>query len=171
MPMRPDQVVDRAGRDALDVGLLDHRRQRLLGHPPGLQEGREVAALPQLRDRSSTRPGAGLPVAVSVAVALVAARRCARHSRRRSGLGTSSSIRRWAAKPIISRRKVGVGALLQELPKGNPVVGHRGDPRSGLLVSQPNPTQDHHHGRHQYGGDLLHHAQGHDPPVLDLHLP
>jgi hypothetical protein len=35
---RLDQVVDRAGRDALDVGLLDHRGQRLLGHPPRLQE-------------------------------------------------------------------------------------------------------------------------------------
>ena len=28
---RTDQLVDRAGRHALDIGLLDHRGQRLLG--------------------------------------------------------------------------------------------------------------------------------------------
>ena len=32
MPMACTQVVDRAGRHALDVGLLDHRSHRLLGH-------------------------------------------------------------------------------------------------------------------------------------------
>jgi hypothetical protein len=31
---RPDQVVDRAGRDAVAIGFLDHRGQRLLRHPP-----------------------------------------------------------------------------------------------------------------------------------------
>ena len=65
-----DQVVDRAGRDALDVGLLDHRGQRLLGHPARLQEAREVAALAQLGDAQLHRAGPGLPVAVAVAVAL-----------------------------------------------------------------------------------------------------
>src|SRR3546814_7249098 len=35
------QIVDRAGGDALDVGFLDDRGQRLLGQAPGLQEGRE----------------------------------------------------------------------------------------------------------------------------------
>lgn len=49
-----DQVIDRAGRDALDVvdplrgSTLDHRRQRLLGHPAGLEEGRKVAAAAEL---------------------------------------------------------------------------------------------------------------------------
>src|SRR4051794_25139876 len=47
---RLDQVVDRPGRDAVDVGLLDDRRQRLLGGPARLQEGREVRALAPLRD-------------------------------------------------------------------------------------------------------------------------
>ena len=65
-----DQVIDRAGRDALDVGLLDHRGQRLLGHPPRLQEAGEVAALAQLGDAQLDRAGPGLPVAVAVAVAL-----------------------------------------------------------------------------------------------------
>jgi hypothetical protein len=42
-PHSLNQVIDRAGGDALDVGFLDHRGQRLLGHPARLQEGREVA--------------------------------------------------------------------------------------------------------------------------------
>ena len=65
-----DQVVHRARRDALDVGLLDHRRQRLLGGPAGLQEGGEVGAAPQLGDPQFDGAGPGLPVAVAVAVAL-----------------------------------------------------------------------------------------------------
>src|SRR5690349_3298782 len=64
------QVVHGARRDALDVGLLDHRRERLLGRPAGLQEGREVGAAPELRDPELDRAGPGLPVALAVAVAL-----------------------------------------------------------------------------------------------------
>ena len=45
-----DQIVDRTGRYALDVGLLDHRGQCLLGHPSRLQKAREVAAFAQLGD-------------------------------------------------------------------------------------------------------------------------
>ena len=37
-----DEVIDGAGRDALDIGLLNDRRQRLLAHAPGLQKPREV---------------------------------------------------------------------------------------------------------------------------------
>ena len=52
---RPDEIVDRAGRHALDVGLLDHRGQRLLGHPPRLEEARKVRALAQLGDAQFDR--------------------------------------------------------------------------------------------------------------------
>ena len=69
-PHRLHQVVDRAGGYALDVGLLDHRRQRLLGHPPRLQEAGEVTPLPQLRDLQRDRAGAGLPAPLAVAVAV-----------------------------------------------------------------------------------------------------
>ena len=41
---RLHEVVDRARRDAVDVGLLDDGRQRLLGHPPRLEEAGEVRA-------------------------------------------------------------------------------------------------------------------------------
>src|SRR3954453_19166411 len=63
-----DQVVDRAGRDALDVGLLDHGREGLLGRASGLQEGREVGTTPELRDPELDGPRPGLPVALAVAV-------------------------------------------------------------------------------------------------------
>jgi len=41
------QVIDGAGRNAMDVGLLDHRRQCFFGSTPGFEERREVAAFPQ----------------------------------------------------------------------------------------------------------------------------
>ena len=41
-----DEVIDGAGRDALDVGLLNDRRQRLLAHAAGLQKARKVGAFP-----------------------------------------------------------------------------------------------------------------------------
>ena len=47
---RLDQVIDGAGRDALDVGFLDHCRQRLLGHAAGLQKAWKIAAVAQLGD-------------------------------------------------------------------------------------------------------------------------
>lgn len=37
-----DQVIDRTGRDALNVGFLYHRGQRLLGHPARLLEAGEI---------------------------------------------------------------------------------------------------------------------------------
>ena len=39
---RLDEIVDRARRHALHVGFLDDRAQRLLGHPPRLEEAREI---------------------------------------------------------------------------------------------------------------------------------
>jgi transposase len=50
------QPVHPPGRDAVDVGLLHHRDQRLLGPPAWLQEAWEVAAGPQPEMRSSSSP-------------------------------------------------------------------------------------------------------------------
>ena len=44
------QVIDRAGRDALHIGFLDHRGEGLLCHPPRFEEAGEVVALAQLRN-------------------------------------------------------------------------------------------------------------------------
>ena len=50
-PERLDHLVDLPGRDAGDLVLLDDRHQRLLTSLARLEEGREVAAAPELRDR------------------------------------------------------------------------------------------------------------------------
>ena len=42
---RFDQIVDGAGRDALDVGFLDHCRQGLLGNPAGFKKARKMTAV------------------------------------------------------------------------------------------------------------------------------
>src|SRR4030088_2513801 len=76
-PHGPYQIVDRAGRDALDIGFLDHGGQRLLSQTARFEEAREVAAASQLRDTQLDCSRAGLPVAVAVAVALVAPLRAA----------------------------------------------------------------------------------------------
>ena len=70
VPMSLDQVVDRARRDALDISLLDHHRQCLLGHATRLEEAREAAPLPERRDAQLDGAGQRLPVPVAVAVAL-----------------------------------------------------------------------------------------------------
>ena len=69
-PHRLHQVVDAPGRDAADPGLLDHRHQGLLRRLSRLEERREVAALPQLRDAQlqAAQPRVERPVAVAVAV-------------------------------------------------------------------------------------------------------
>jgi hypothetical protein len=72
-----DQFVDRTGRHALDISLLNNRGERLLGHPARFQKGREIAALAQLRDAQLDRAGAGLPHPVAIAVAVIDALRAA----------------------------------------------------------------------------------------------
>ncbi len=69
-PEALDELVDAAGRDAADIGLLDDRQQRLLRAPAGLQEAREVAAAAQLGDLQLDRARPGLPLPGPVAVAM-----------------------------------------------------------------------------------------------------
>ena len=59
----------------MDVSLLDHGRQGLLGHAPGLQEAGEVGAFLELRDLQLDGAGPGLPDPMALAVALVDALR------------------------------------------------------------------------------------------------
>jgi hypothetical protein len=134
---RPDQLVDRARRDALHVGFLDHCRECPLRHSPWLQEAWKVAALPELGDAQLDRPGAGLPDPVAIAVALcqpvrraLAVRRAgqALHLERHQALGSKADH---------LAQEIGVGALLQQLAKGDPVVGHRGGLRSGVAARNP----------------------------------
>src|SRR3954447_24077996 len=60
-----DDVIDSSRRDAMDIGLLDHGRERLLSRAPRLQESRKVGALAQLRDGEINPPGSRLPGALA----------------------------------------------------------------------------------------------------------
>ena len=138
---RLDQIVDRAGRDALDVGLLDHRGERLLGHPARLEKAREVAALAQLRDAQLDRAGAGLPVAVAIAVALVEP-----IGLRSPCAAPVSALDLQLHQPLRGKadhlaQKIGVGALLHKRPKVHHLVGHR-RVLGSVDGSRPNPTED-----------------------------
>ena len=126
------QVVDRAGRHALDVGLLDHRSQRLLGHPPRLQEAREVSPLPQLRDLQLDRAAARVGEARTGRGIAVAVGRydppSARRERRRSGPRPPVPCSRTAVKPIISRSRSASELFSKSDAQGHHVRGHRGSP-------------------------------------------
>src|SRR3954454_9413774 len=74
-----------AGRRA-GSGLLDDRRQGLLGGPARLREGREVGALARLRDGRPDPAGAGLPAALAAAVPAVGPARAPRPGRGAGGL-------------------------------------------------------------------------------------
>src|ERR1700730_7997622 len=71
IPMALTMIVNRAGRDALDIGFLDHGGQRLLaGHPARLQKARKIRALAQFWDPQHDRAGPRLRVARPIAGAL-----------------------------------------------------------------------------------------------------
>jgi transposase InsO family protein len=49
-PQRLDQIIDRSGRDTLDIGLHDHRVERLIDAASRLEQRREETAVRQFRD-------------------------------------------------------------------------------------------------------------------------
>ncbi len=59
----------------MHVGLLDHRRQRLLGGASRLQEAWKIAAATQFRYPQLDGARSGFPVAVTIPVALLATSR------------------------------------------------------------------------------------------------
>jgi site-specific DNA recombinase len=70
-PHRLHKIVNPPGRDAANPGFLDDRHQCLLGDFARFQKGREIRALPQLRDAQAQRPKPRLEGAVAVAVAVI----------------------------------------------------------------------------------------------------
>ena len=56
---RLDQVVDRPGRDPVDVGLHHHRIKGLVDPPPRLEDRREERPSAQLRDPQLDITGLG----------------------------------------------------------------------------------------------------------------
>ncbi len=124
---RLDQLIHRAGRDALDISFLDHRGQRLLAHPAWFEEAGEVAAAAQLRDAEFDRAGPGLPVAIAIAVAMIGpalAALAVAGAAQGVGLQLHQALR---GKADHLAQQCRVGTLLQKLAKGDLVVGHRGD--------------------------------------------
>ena len=114
MPMALNEVVDRAGRDALNVGLLHDRGDGLLRHPARLEKAREVAALAQLGNAKLHRAGARLPVAVAVAVALSKAIGRT-FARRRAGAAFDVQLHQaLGGKADHLAQKIGVRGLFQK---------------------------------------------------------
>src|SRR5882762_9429601 len=111
---RTDQLVDRAGRHALDIGLLDHRGQRLLGQPARLEKARKIAALAQLWDAQLNRPGAGLPITLAIPVAVgdpIGAAFAVRRTGQVLDFQLHQPMRR---EPDHLAQQISIGALLQE---------------------------------------------------------
>ena len=124
-PHRLDQIVDRARRDALDVGLLDHRGERLLRHAPRLEEAWKIAAFPQLRDPELDRAGPGLPVPIAIAVPL---RQALGALLAIGGTGELADLQ--LHQPLGGKadhlaQEVGVWSLLDQRPQAHHLVGHR----------------------------------------------
>ena len=136
-----DQIVDRAGRDALDVGLLDHRGQGLLGHPPRLEEAREVAALAQLGDTQLDRASSRLPVAVAVAVTLHQPVRALRAMGRPRQCPHFQFHQPLGGKADHVAQNIGVGGLLHERAQVHHLIGHRWCLRFQVGVSNPTLTR------------------------------
>jgi hypothetical protein len=175
------QLLDAPGRDAGGVGVGDHRDERLLCTPAGLQQPvGEVAALAQLRHRELDRRDARVPVALPVAVPAVdptrrplavagAADSISIGAPQRLGkvldlrphqirLASSSCLRNQLESSIV--RSTTVLLLAESLDKTS--RGWRGgqpspDPPQPLRARLPLPP-------HAYGGDhlnrLVHHERG-----------
>ena len=109
----------------MHIGLLHHGCERLLGHPARLQKAGEVGALAQLRDAQLDGTGAGLPIALTVAVALSQALLALLAI---AGTGQALNFELHQAlggKADHLAQKIGVRALLHERAKGHHRIGHR----------------------------------------------
>ena len=120
-----DEVVDRAGRDALHVGFLDHGAQRLLRHPPRLEEARKVRALAQLGDAQFDRASPRLPIPVAIAVALGEPLRRTLAMRRAGSDADLNLHQPLGGEGDHVAKNVGVGGLLHQRAKVHHIVGHR----------------------------------------------
>ena len=108
----------------MEIGFLDDRGQRLLGHPPRLQESREVASSSELGDAPLDRAGARLPVALAIAVALgdpIGAALAVPGAGQPFDFQLHQPLR---GKADHLAQQVGVGALLHKRAKGDHLIGH-----------------------------------------------
>ena len=169
-----DQVVDRAGRDPVDVGLLDHRRRapsRPCAAAPGSREVASPCAASGSPARSG-RPGSPRPAPGSRCGEL---RRSGLRAPRRAPVAasTSSSIMPLGREGQHLAHQVAIGPLLDQLDQRHSLVGHRrlrfgSRSRNPNLLRRPAMTAQRHPGRALRYAEgsargLLHHVRGHDP--------
>ena len=125
----------------MDVGFLDYRSQRLLGHAPRFEKGRKITALAQLGDAQLNRAGAGLPDPIAVPIAVIDPVWAALAMR---GAGPALDFQLHQAlrgKTDHLAQQVGIRALLQQRAKAHHLIGHRWS-SVRVKVWQPNPTED-----------------------------
>jgi hypothetical protein len=130
------QLLHPPRRDAGEVGVRDHRHERLLGPPPRLQQPvGEVAALAQLRDGELDRAYPRVPVALAVAVTAIDPLRRALPVRRAAELVRLRTHQR--LRHLLHHRPQQIRARLLELLAQparhvHRVLDHRAPPRACL---------------------------------------
>jgi hypothetical protein len=126
----PDEVVHPAGADPGHVRLLDDREQGPLGPPPRLEQGREVRAVADARDRELDRADPGVPAPVAVSVAAGEAALGVPLAVGQPGeLGDLGLHHRLGEHPHALAQEVGIPVgdrLAHRLEQRDPVLGHRG---------------------------------------------
>jgi hypothetical protein len=132
-----DQLVDRAGRDALDVGLLNDGGERLLGHPARLEEAREIRALPEPGDAELDRAGTSLPRPLAVAIALGEPPRALLPVGRTGQLADLQLHQAPGGKADHLAQKIGVRGFLDQPLQAHHLVGHRWSPDQVGVATRP----------------------------------
>src|SRR4051794_14068828 len=119
------QLTPPPRQNTADPGFLDHRHQRLLRYLPRLQERREVAALPQLRDPQLKTAQSRIKHPITMAVA---PRRALAISLVAPGADQPFHVPFHQQLPHRIRhssQKIAVTRLLQQLGQRQSLLGHR----------------------------------------------
>ena len=123
-PQRADQLLDAAGADTANIGLLHHAQQRALGATARLEQAGEVAPVAQLGNLQLDRADARVPAPLAIAVALTeTALRCPLPAGR-SDLGADLGIHQQLGQhrhPFLEKVQVAIaGGPAQQLEGGHP---------------------------------------------------
>ena len=124
-----DEVLDAAGTDTQDIGLLDDREQGTLGSSSRFDERRQVAAITDPRDGQLDRAHPRIPASFAVAVAVGQAALGVTLTMGHTGqLGDLGLHHRLGEGLHALAQEVGVvvaDRLAHRLEQDHPVIGHR----------------------------------------------